>query len=346
MAKKGTSAGFDQLKLDMKSKQPARFYVFYGEEDYLRMDYIARIKGLLLDDLTADFNFHRLNPETFSIELLANSLESLPMMAERSVILVEDVDLFALDGDSREKLTGLLSDVPDYCCLILSYEEFKPDKRKKNLWDAISRNAVLVDFPYQSETSLINWIGRHFRHEGKEIDNRLCAYLLELCGQSMTRLSGEIGKICAYSGADTIVRADIDAVVEPTLDAVVFQISDALAQREFDRALERLHAVLKMQTDPISIVATIGNQMRRLNAAKILQSEGKNAEDFMRLYGIQFSSLANKTMGQARRLSERFCRQAVLLCCETDLRLKSSYGDGEELAELLILQLAEEARHD
>ena len=100
MAKKGTTAGFDQLKLDMKSKQPARFYVFYGEEDYLRMDYIARIKGLLLDDLTADFNFHRLNPETFSIELLANSLEALPMMAERSVILVEDVDLFALDGDS------------------------------------------------------------------------------------------------------------------------------------------------------------------------------------------------------------------------------------------------------
>lgn len=346
MAKKESPGGFDRLKLDMKNKQPGRFYVFYGEEDYLRMDYISRLKALLLDDLTADFNFHRLNSEIFSVELLANSLEALPMMAERSLILVEDVDLFALDADSREKLTQLLSDLPDYCCLVLSYEDFKPDKRKKALWDVISREALLVEFPYQSEAGLVNWLGRHFRHEGKEIDHSLCSYLLELCGQSMTRLNGEVEKICAYSGADTIVKADIDAVVEPTLDAVVFQISDALAQREFSRALERLHVVLKMQTDPISVIATIGNQMRRLNAAKILQSEGKGPQDFMNLYGIQYSGLANKVMAQARRLSEQFCRRAVLMCCEADLRLKTSAADGQEIAELLILQLAEEARHD
>ncbi len=339
----GTPAGAEQLKSDLKAKTPGRFYVLYGEEDYLRRYYLEQLKKLLLDDLTADFNFHRLNPENFSIDLLADCIEALPMMAEHTMILAEDVDLF--DGTDAERLCALLSDLPDYCTLALTYEEFKPDKRKRKLWETIEKNAVLAEFRYQSESDLRAWIRRHFAHEKKTIAPELCGYLLQQCGLSMTRLDAEIGKICAYSGAETIVRADIDAVVEPTLDAVVFQLTDALAARQFDRALELLHTLLKMQNDAIPIVAAIGSQMRRLHAAKILQSEGKSAEELAQLCSMP-SFAATKTMGQARRVSERFCRRAVLLCCETDFQLKSSYGEEERLVELLILQLAEEARHD
>lgn len=339
----GTSAGAEQLKSDLKAKTPGRFYVLYGEEDYLRRYYLEQLKKLLLDDLTADFNFHRLNAENYSVDLLADCIEALPMMAEHTMILAEDVDLFA--AADAERLCGLLSDLPEYCTLVLSYEEFKPDKRKRKLWDAIEKNAVLAEFRYQSESDLRPWIRRHFAHEKKTISPELCGYLLQQCGLSMTRLDAEIGKVCAYSGAETIVRADIDAVVEPTLDAVVFQLTDALAARRFDDALERLHALLKMQNDAIPIVAAIGSQMRRLNAAKILLNEGKSAEELAQLCSMP-SFAATKTMGQARRLSERFCRKAVLLCCETDYQLKTSYGEEERLVELLILQLAEETRND
>ncbi|MBQ6430983.1 MAG: DNA polymerase III subunit delta [Oscillospiraceae bacterium] len=339
----GTPAGAEQLKNDLKAKTPGRFYVLYGEEDYLRRYYLEQLKKLLLDDLTADFNFHRLTSENYTVDLLADCVEALPMMAEHTMILAEDVDLF--DGTDAERLCALLSDLPDYCTLVLTYEEFKPDKRKRKLWETIEKNAVLAEFKYQSESDLRAWIRRHFAHEKKNISPELCGYLLQQCGLSMTRLDTEIGKICAYSGAEMIVRADVDAVVEPTLDAVVFQLTDALAARRFDDALERLHALLKMQNDAIPIVAAIGSQMRRLYAAKILLNEGKSAEELAQLCAMP-SFAATKTMGQARRLSERFCRKAVLLCCETDYQLKTSYGEEERLVELLILQLAEETRHD
>lgn len=338
----GTPAGAEQLKSDLKAKTPGRFYVLYGEEDYLRRYYLEQLKKLLLDDLTADFNFHRLNAENFSVDLLADCIEALPMMAEHTMILAEDVDLFATADD---RLCALLSDLPEYCTLVLTYEAFKPDKRKRKLWEAIEKNAVLAEFRYQSESDLRAWIRRHFAHEKKNISPELCGYLLQQCGLSMTRLDAEIGKVCAYSGAETIVRADIDAVVEPTLDAVVFQLTDALAARRFDDALERLHTLLKMQNDAIPIVAAIGAQMRRLYAAKLLLGEGKSAEELAQLCSMP-SFAATKTMGQARRVSERFCRNAVLLCCETDRQLKTSYGEEERLVELLILQLAEETRHD
>ena len=266
MAKKQESTGFEQLKNDLKQKSPGRFYVLCGEEDYLRRYYTEQLKKQLLDELTADFNFHRLTAENFSVQALSDSMEALPMMAERSLILVEEVDLFELSEGEREKLTGLLCDVPDYCCLLLTYTDFKPDKRKKKLWDAIEKNAVLAEFRYQSESDLRSWIARHFRALGKQIAPELCGYLLQQCGLSMTRLDGEIQKICAFSGAETVVRADIDAVVEPTLDAVVFQLTDALAQRDFALALEKLNVLLKMQTEVIPIVAAIGAQMRRLRS--------------------------------------------------------------------------------
>lgn len=187
------------------------------------------------------------------MQVLSESLEALPMMAERTMIQVDDVDLFALPEDDRTQLAALFSDIPDYACLVLVYADFKPDKRKKKLWDAMEKNAVLAEFAYQTEHDLTAWIVRHFRAEKKNISPALCGYLLQRCGSSMTRLDAEIAKICAYSGADDIVRADIDAVVEPTLEAVVFEITDALGQREFDRALERLSVMLKLRAEPIAM---------------------------------------------------------------------------------------------
>ncbi len=341
MAKKqsGNSAGAQQLIQDIKNKTPGHFYVIYGEEDYLCRHYYNSLKKLLLEDLTADFNYHRLNGENFSVELLSDSMEALPMMADRSLVLVDEVDLFTV-GDT-ETLVSLLNDVPDYCCLVLRYMEFKPDKRKKKLWEAIEKNAILAEFQYQSESELRAWIVRHFRSAGKDIAPDLCNYLLLQCGRSMTRLHTEIEKICAYSGAATIVREDINAVVEPTLDAAVFEITDALASRNFDRALERLHVMFKLRAEGIAMVGAIGSQMRRLYAAKLLQ----NADELMRVCGLA-PYPAGLTMTQARRFSTEFCKKAVLLCRDTDYQLKSSYDSEERLLELLLLQLAEEARHD
>lgn len=341
----GNAPGFEQLKKELREKQPGKFYVFYGEEDYLRTYYLEQLKKQVLDDFTADFNFHRLNSENFSLQMLSDSIEALPMMAERSFILIEDVDLFSLKEDEREKAAQMLSDVPDYCCLVMSYASFKPDKRMKTLWGAIEKNALLVEFSYQSESELRAWIVRHFRHSGKSVSPEVCNYMLQLCGLSMTRLNSEIEKIIAYSGADTVVRADVDAVVEPTLDAVSFQLSDAIAKRDFDVAIERMNALLKMQTEPILIVAAIGAQMRKLYAAKLCQKEGKGAQELSEMLKCS-PRIASITIGQSKRFSERFCKEAVLLCCETDYQLKASYADEERLVELLVLRLMEESRRD
>ena len=55
---------------------------------------------------------------------------------------------------------------------------------------------------------------------------------------------------------------------------------------------------------------------------------------------------ARKTMEAARRVTPEFCGRAAQLLMETDYKLKTSFDDKERLLELLILQLAREARRD
>ena len=46
------------------------------------------------------------------MDALSDSVENLPMMAERSLIRVDDVDLFKLGEKDRERLIALLGDLP------------------------------------------------------------------------------------------------------------------------------------------------------------------------------------------------------------------------------------------
>ena len=335
-----------QLKASIREKQVGRFYIFHGEETFLMQHYLTQLRKLLLDELTESFNYHRLNNENFDIRDMADAVENLPMMAEHTLVQVDDVDLFKMGEDGRTKLAEIFSDIPDYCTVVFTYVSapWKPDKRLKKFWDCIEENAQIVEFAKQEQRDLVPWIARHFASKGKRISNDLCVYLMDITGGTMTALSGEIDKICAYSGADEIKRSDIDAVTEPVLDAVVFQMTDLLGEGRYTAALEKLQTLLKMQQEPLGILGAIGTHFRRISTARVLLNNGRNASDLMKLYGM-FDFAARKTMEAARRFRPEFCQRAAQLVMETDYRMKTSFDEQERLLEMLILQLSQEARN-
>lgn len=347
MAKKEYNGQFalQELKTAIKEKCPQRLYIFHGEEVFLLNHYLQRLKGLLIDDLTESFNYHRLTNETFDIQAFADAVENLPMMAEYSMVQVDDVDIFKLSEDGRNKIAEVLSDIPEYCTVVFTYEtvEWKLDKRYKKLAASVTENGSIVEFPKQEQRDLISWITRHFLTNKKRISSELCAYLIELTGGTMTALSGEISKICAYSGADEICKADIDAVVEPVLDAVVFQMTDMLSAGRYTQALEKLHQLLKMQQEPIAILGAIGGHFRRISTARILLDNGRSASELASLCGLN-DYAARKTMDICRRFRPEFCKKTAELILETDFRMKTSFDEQERLLEMLLLQLAQEAK--
>ena len=311
------AAPLQGLKQAIQAGNPQLCYIFWGEETYLLQHYLELLQKKLTDPLTEEFNYHRFSTETFSMDALSDSVENLPMMAERSLIRVDDVDLFKLGEKDRERLIALLGDLPPYCCLVFAYgaSEYKPDRRQKKLFEAISQNAT-----------------------------ELCAYLIDITGGSMSALGGEIGKIAAFAPGSEIRRSDIDAVTEPVLDAVVFQMTDALGAGDYEGALKKLQVLYQMQQEPISILGAVGAHLRRISTARILIDAGKGGDELMKICGLK-DYAARKTMGTAKRFSPRFCRQAADLVLETDSKLKTSFDEPERLLELCLFQLAQEAKH-
>ena len=346
MAKKQTSGDrLQELKAHIKSKTPGRLYFFHGEETFLLNHYLTQLRKVLLDPLTESFNYHRWTNETFDMQGFTDSVESLPMMADYTLVQVDDVDPFKFPEDERSRMTEILSDIPDHCTVVFTYltVPWKPDKRYKKLWEAVDGGGLIVEFARQEQKDLVTWITRHFAAQGKRISPKLCVYLIEITDGTMTSLSGEIGKICAYSGADEICKEDIDAVTEPVLDAVIFQMTDLLGEGRYDLALQKLHQLLKLQQEPLAILGAVGTHFRRVGTARILMDKGCNASELQSLCGIQ-EYPARKAMEAARRFRPEFCALVSRLVLETDYAMKTSLDDQERLLELFLLELAQEAR--
>lgn len=343
MAREDVSA-LQELKAAIKAKKPERLYFFFGEEMFLLRYYLGQVKKILIDDLTESFNFHRFTNETFAMQDFADAVENLPMMAEFTMVQVDDIDLFKLGEAERNKIIEILSDIPEYCTVVFTYEtvSWKPDKRQKALYEAVSKNGRMVEFAKQDQRELITWIMRHFSALEKRITPDLCAYLIEITDGTMTSLRSEISKIASYSGAADICKADIDAVTEPVPDAVAFQMASDISAGKYDNAMVKLQQLLKMQEEPLGILGVIGMHFRRISTARTLLDNGRNASELMKLCGMA-DYAARKTMESARRFSPAFCKKAAELILETDRKIKTSFDDPERLLEMLILQLAQEA---
>jgi len=339
---KPDTSGFETLKKDLSAGKPGRLYIFHGEETYLRDYYLDKLRDTLLTGGLGEFNRHDLDAKGMNPHALEEAVDCLPMMAERTLVLVTDYDLFKAGERDREEYIRILSNLPAYCCLVFLYDliDYKPDARTK-LAQTVKKSGTAVNFVRQGQRELTDWVRRHFKALGKEIDPRLCGELIFLCGDLMHNLQQEIGKIGAYAKGTAITRADIEAVATPQLDAVVFRIADAIGEKNYDKAAKILGELYQMQKSPYEILSALSKQLRQLYSARLALDGRRNAAWVAQLWGMRYP--ADRLMVSARRFSLPWCRRAVTRCAQTDLAMKSTGQDPKELLTTLLLELANAA---
>lgn len=336
--KKPDDGAYRTLKKQLKEGTIGNLYVFHGEETYLRDYYLGQMKQKLLPAGMEEFNLHTINGKEFDLKTLAQMVDCLPMMSQRTLIVVNDYDLYKGDKDG---LMAVLKDLPDYVCLVFVYDlvEYKADARTK-LAGLLKEKGLVVAFNRQDQGDLVDWIARRFKALDHDIGTEDARYLIFLCGDLMTTLISEIGKIGAYATHRRVTRADIDAVATPQLDAVVFQMTDAIAAGDFDKAAAVLGDLLHMQEAPIKLLSVLGRQLRQLYAARLALEQRKGTKYLMDLWALRSAYPAERLMQSARRFSLGWCRWATLRCGQTDLAMKSTGADGEELLIALLMELA------
>jgi len=342
MAKKKTdNSAYISLKKEISENNPRNLYIFHGEERYLLEHYLGQLRKVVLSEGMEEFNHKRFDGKTMTVEELSEALDTLPVFAQRTMIEIQDYNMFKCDEATKEQLLQILSDAPDYVCAVFIYDtvEFKIDGRIKINTD-LKKLFSIVEFQEQEQSDLTNWIGRRFKSLNKQIDRQTAEYLAFISGGLMTSLITEIEKVSSYSDEKIVSKESIDAVVTPVLDAVTYRLTDAISQHQFDTAAGMLSDLLDMQEPPHKIIYSISLKMRQLLAARVCIDDGKDVGTFKEICSIMSEYQARGTFTSARRVSIQWCKSAVKICSETALKMNSESGDYREMLTQMLIEIA------
>ncbi len=341
MAKKKT----DEEKLNYKAevrqlKQlgPERLYFLWGPEDYLCEQFLMELKALCLPEMDDSFSYRRLAGPDLDPGELRQAVDVMPFLCERSFVEIRDVDLNRLSNP--DNYIRVLKDIPDYCTVVfIQSAGFEPDGRLK-LIKSLRSEAKELHFTEQREL-LGGWIAKRFSALGKSIDPQAAERLIFVSGDLMNRLIPEIEKVASYAKESRVTVADVEAVANHIPEAEVFEITDRIAQKEFDPAMDILSDLMAQKDcEPIVILAILGMQMRRLYGAKLALKQKMGAKYVMDIYRTKSEYYANRLLSSAKGYTLGQLRQAVRICAETDYRMKSSGTDPKELLKEAFLRIA------
>lgn len=343
MAGKTTQNGKIKLIQDIKNGTFAPLYIISGEEAYLKEYYLNQLKQKVVDETFQEFNLIEFEGKGLTPEQLTEAVDSYPAMAEKKLVVVTDFDLFKPSAAFSDMLDHMLDDLPDYLCLVFYFDtiDSKPDKRTK-IYKKLEKSACFAEFTHLDEHELTAWIERRFQALDRSISPDVCAYMMFLCGNSMTNLLGEIEKAAAHATTGEIKKYNIDSVCSRVLEAVVFDLSDAITAGKFDRAVALVDDLIAQKNSEVMLFSVITRHIQRLYAAKLCEGARGGEKRLMELIGSKSPFYARQIQSSARKLPLSWLRNAASVCARTDTMLKGSVVDRQKQIELTLLELAAE----
>jgi len=130
-------------------------------------------------------------------------------------------------------------------------------------------------------------------------------------------------------------------VADPVLDARVFDMTRRIAEGNYDEAARVLGVLLRLQEEPIMILAAVGKELRKLYTARLALDSGKDKGWLKQLWGMKSDYPAELLLKAARKVDHAWCSEAVRRCQILDRRLKSETGmDKEAGLKLFLMELA------
>ncbi|MFQ9555978.1 MAG: DNA polymerase III subunit delta [Oscillospiraceae bacterium] len=91
-----------------------------------------RAQKLCLPGGEDDFSYHRFDGAELDFQALADAVDAVPFLSERTLIEVRGFDTNKCREEDAQALVQVIGDLPDYCTLVFVMgTDFEPDGRLK-----------------------------------------------------------------------------------------------------------------------------------------------------------------------------------------------------------------------
>ncbi len=239
---------FVELKKHIAEGQFKPFYIVTGDDSFVVRKATDMFK--MLAGAYPDLNVSHFSKDATNNEIVS-ALNSLPFLGERRVIFVENYTT-NLDG-VKEYLKN-----PNPTSILVIVGDLT-----QNL-TALAKIAEVVDCNRLDEKFLINWVGTTIIKAGCQIGNLAAGKIVEYCNRDMNRISAEVDKLISYANGGSITVETVEEMIAPDLEFKVFELSEAIAQKNKDRAVNLAQKMLEGSNAETKIFGLIFSHFRRL----------------------------------------------------------------------------------
>lgn len=323
-----------ELRNQIKNRQFHKVYLLTGDQEYS----IIQAKKLLVSAMVQEddeMNFTEYRTEKVDLSELEAQINTFPFFAEKRVIVLDRTDVMKEDADH---LIDIMESMPDTSCMIFIQPDV--DKRSK-VFKWIKKNAYVAEFSMnkKSDTDTIKAIAAFLNRAGKQIRESDAHAIAARTGNDLFDVKNEVDKLIAYVGDRNVIEtADIEAVIVKEAEDHIFEMVDAIAFGNREKAMECYDQLLWLKEAPARTIVLLYRHFRQLLLIKSMNAAGMPESEMISKAGIRSFAL-KRYYSQLRRFSLDQIKDAMELCLEMDRSFKAGEISDQLACESLIAGL-------
>jgi len=333
------------------------FYLLRGDDNTRIKEVIAGFQAGLGDPSMADLNTTRHEGESLSFETLQADALTMPFLADRRLIIVENARAFLskMAKDRAQTCLDLFGSLPETTALVMVVEDQQAKKRGERYWEHGKTYAwltdwmrehndrtLLIDCALPDEEDMPSWILRKAKELGGGFKPDAARLLASYVGNNTMRAQNEVMKLITYVGERQVVEeADVSLLTAQEQEGNIFTLTDALGERNSKAAMQQFMLLME-DNDLLELTGMIHRQFRLLIQAREILDGGGKAQDIERELKV-LGFVSRKLADQARRFSMRQLLEIYDRLLKIDVDMKTGGTPGDVAYELLIADMTRQS---
>jgi DNA polymerase III subunit delta len=330
----------------------APIYYFHGPEDVLKEEAVQAVVDRALDPGLRDFNFDQRSAAQLDAEEIHSLCNTLPMMAERRVVLLREIEGWKRKTKGRAEFLRYL-ERPSGDTVVILVQGSAEEGEDKELAGA----AYAVVFEPLTPERARKWLLLRAGKLGITLEPEAADHLVRSVGADLGSLASELAKLASLPAGSPLTAERVGELVGVRHGETQWDWREAVLDDQTGRAATLLSSVLAQSgVSGVKLVTLLGTALVGLGIARAHYDKGARGRA---LEDAVFKSLLiSRPMGllgykeEARTWSQRAprwpaprLRAALRAARETDEALKSTtVSDERGLLTDLVLRLSKQSK--
>ena len=324
-------------------------YLFFDDEEYMKLHCISRAKKTILDPDTADFNYIKIDCEETKnwFDLLGEALDTPPVFAEKKLVIVDDFRAKGFDGeDEFWEILPAIEGMEDTVVIFSADNEFdfgRLPKTPSSLYKKLAAHLTPVRFEREGAARLNTWVAKRFASEGILCDALCAKAMVDYVSPDMASLASECEKMTCYIkslGENKVLEDYIYKVCVPMKIEGEFDLSNALLEGDFARCIELVISMKRRKERPEMVYTQISSYVSNMYTVKVFHDAGNTKSEIAKKTGIHEYRVGMYLSAiDRRRISAKRLGNLLEKCSEADRRIKATNLDSFAVIEKLICEV-------